>query len=359
MNRLAASLVLAFTAAASWADTVERVVARVNRDIITKSEWDETAKAVLAQSKGKPDAAARAKIATEVLDRMISDRLIIQVAAAEGLKVTDTEVAPEVDKEVDDIRGQFKNYREFEAQLRKEGLSLEDLRARLSDRAKDRYMYWKERNRKQRELETAIDVPEEDIAAWVAEHASATGWMTETAVRARHIQFSVNPDLKGDARKAALDEAARKAAAARAALRRGDAFEDVAKQLSEDSLTKASGGDLGTFSRGSYDKSIEQAAFSLKPGEVSEPVESPVGIHLVKVEQVMKPRPKTLDEKIAIAVPQMSGGPRSGATEEITIREYVRGILRNEKMSHAFQNWVDSLRASALIQKFPEESTAK
>ncbi|HPR90671.1 MAG TPA: peptidylprolyl isomerase, partial [Synergistaceae bacterium] len=66
-------------------------------------------------------------------------------------------------------------------------------------------------------------------------------------------------------------------------LNTGEPFENVAKQFSEDETTKENGGDLGWIKRGILPATMEDAAFALKPGEVSQPVESQIGLHVIKL----------------------------------------------------------------------------
>jgi parvulin-like peptidyl-prolyl isomerase len=353
MRRVVLAAVVLSLAGTAAAEVAERIVAKVNRDIITKTEWDETTAAQLAQSGTLTGAAERGKLAEQVLERMISSRLVIQAAGVEGLKVGDTEVEPQVDQEIEATRAQFPSQREFAERLKAEGVSLENLRDRITRRVKDQFLYFRMISKKQRELDQAVEVTEDDVKAY--HEANKDRWQTPSMVKARHIQFSVDQAATGDTRQAALGEARRKLAAAQAALKRGDRFEDVAVMLSDDILTRMNGGDLGTFERGTWHESIENTAFSLKPGQVSKLVESPVGLHLVKTEQFVKPHPKALDEKFKPPAPPPAPGAPVYEPPEMLLKDYIKGLLRNEKIAKGLQAWADGLKARALIQRFPEE----
>jgi len=354
VRRLAGLMAALLLAGRVSAEVAERIVAKVNRDIITRTEWDEATAAQLAQSGTVTGTAERGKITEQVLERMISSRLIIQEALAGGLKVGDTEVEPQVDQEIEATRAQFPSQREFEARLKAEGVSLENLRDRITRRVKDQFLYFRMISKKQRELDQTAEVTEDEVKAY--HEANKDRWQTPPMVRARHIQFSVDPAATGDARKDALAEARRKLVAAQAALKRGEKFEDVAIMLSDDTVTRATGGDLGTFERGTWHESIEDSAFSLKPGQVSKPVESPVGLHLVKTEQYIKPHPKALDEKYRPPSQSPAPGAPPSAPPEMLLKDYVKAILRNEKIAKGLQAWADGLKARAMIIRYPEDS---
>ncbi|MBW2241371.1 MAG: peptidylprolyl isomerase [Deltaproteobacteria bacterium] len=100
-------------------------------------------------------------------------------------------------------------------------------------------------------------------------------------VRARHILIRKAED--GD--EAAATAAGEKLDAALARLEGGEAFADVAAELSDDPGSKARGGDLGFFSRGRMVKEFEDVAFNLEPGQASEVVESSFGKHIILVEE--------------------------------------------------------------------------
>jgi peptidyl-prolyl cis-trans isomerase D len=104
---------------------------------------------------------------------------------------------------------------------------------------------------------------------------------TPEQVHARHILVSLDP---------AADEATRAAArakleGAKKRIEAGEDFAAVAKEVSDDPGSKASGGDLGFFKRGAMVGAFEDAAFSLEPGKLSDVVETPFGLHLIRVEE--------------------------------------------------------------------------
>jgi peptidyl-prolyl cis-trans isomerase D len=92
-----------------------------------------------------------------------------------------------------------------------------------------------------------------------------------------HILLQVGP-------KRTEQQAREQLAAVRARLEKGEKFEDIARQISEDPGSAANGGDLGFVSKGALTPEFERVAFELPVGKVSEPVKTPFGLHLSKVD---------------------------------------------------------------------------
>ncbi len=141
------------------------------------------------------------------------------------------------------------------------------------------------------DLNTNVKVDEAALRKYYEEHKSEF-----EQARARHVlvRFQGSPvALKPDQKDLTEQEALEKATAIRNRLRLGEDFAKVAKEESDDSGSGAQGGDLGFFKHGAMVPVFEQAAFSLPIGQLSEPVKSQFGYHIIRVEQR---EAKTFDE---------------------------------------------------------------
>jgi peptidyl-prolyl cis-trans isomerase D len=133
---------------------------------------------------------------------------------------------------------------------------------------------------------------EQEIAAFIAEHAKDidaayerdkqryTG--LEKQVRARHILVKLETGANDEAKA----KARAKADALLVRTRKGEDFARLATQSSDDAVTAKKGGDLGFNPKGRMVKPFDEAQFAMKPGQISDVVESPFGYHIIKVEAV-------------------------------------------------------------------------
>jgi peptidyl-prolyl cis-trans isomerase D len=118
---------------------------------------------------------------------------------------------------------------------------------------------------------------------------NATRYDQKKQVHVRHLLFKADgPGGKDAARK--------KADAALARLKKGEDFAKVAAEVSEDPNTKGSGGDLGIIREGLLDDAVGKAAMALDPGKLSDPVESPSGFHVLRVDEVIPAKKTPLAE---------------------------------------------------------------
>ena len=130
--------------------------------------------------------------------------------------------------------------------------------------------------------------------AKVSEHYNShiAKYRVEKRIKARHILVALSPDADEKAEK----ETKEKALKVLQELKAGGDFTELAKKYSDDPSVKDNGGDLGYFSKGQMVKPFEDAAFALKEGELSEPIKTQFGFHIIKVEKIENERTKPLAE---------------------------------------------------------------
>lgn len=146
--------------------------------------------------------------------------------------------------------------------------------------------------------------------------------------------------VKKDAPEAAVEAARQRAATLRAAIVGGKAIEAVARESSDDIGSKAEGGATGFFPRGVMAPEFEAAAFALKKGEMSEPVRTEFGFHVIKVK----------DERIGGVKPfaDVSADVESAyRTEQAETKFFERA----EKFTDALNEHPDSLAAAGEVAK--------
>jgi len=131
-----------------------------------------------------------------------------------------------------------------------------------------------------REVAQKVTVSEEDMKSYYEGHKDE--FKTPEMVKARHILIRVAPAASEEDKKKAKEKA-------EDILKKikdgGEDFSKLASDLSDDPGSKSKGGDLGFFPKGRMVKPFEDAAFSLKPGEISGIVETQFGFHIIKVEE--------------------------------------------------------------------------
>jgi peptidyl-prolyl cis-trans isomerase C len=140
-----------------------------------------------------------------------------------------------------------------------------------------------------KEVTNKVEVSEEDIKAYYESHKDE--FKTPEMVRSRHILIKTDPSASDNDKKKAkekADEILKK-------IKAGEDFAKLASDVSDDTGSKPKGGELGFFPKGRMVKPFEDAAFSLKPGEVSGIVETQFGYHIIKVEEKKEPGMEPFD----------------------------------------------------------------
>ena len=140
-----------------------------------------------------------------------------------------------------------------------------------------------------KDFKSQVKVSDDEIKEYYEENLDT--FKEPKKVKARHILFRLKPN----ASKEDEEKVKKKAEEVLKLAREGKDFAELAKKYSE-GPSKSSGGDLGYFSKGKMVKAFENAAFSLKKGEISDLVRTRFGYHIIKVEDIKEARTKPLEE---------------------------------------------------------------
>jgi peptidyl-prolyl cis-trans isomerase D len=305
--------------------------AKVNGDVVSPGDFEAQYAQMLRlyqqQGGGDLDPMFRAQIRKMALDQIVQRELVEQEARRQGIVVTDEDVsraAKESPAFQSDGRFDYELYKravtntygspaKFEDRLRRDlayGKMMALLRetSKVSeDEVKDAWLAEGDRANVEfarfpismAEVDAkATDAQVKDFTAKngarIAEYykANPAKYDKKKRVRARHILVRVDPN----APKAADDAAKKKVEDVAARVKKGEDFAKLAQEVSDDPGSKDRGGDLGYFGEHVMAKPFEDAAFKLKAGELSEPVKTPFGWHLIKVEEVLAPEVITLEK---------------------------------------------------------------
>jgi len=125
-----------------------------------------------------------------------------------------------------------------------------------------------------------VKITDEEMKKYYEEHKKD---YYKDEVKASHILISTVDDNGNPLSEAKKKEAKKKAEEVLKKAKSGEEFSELAKEYSDDPGSAANGGDLGYFTKGQMVQPFEEAAFSLKPGEISGLVESEYGYHIIKV----------------------------------------------------------------------------
>ena len=310
---------------------VETWAAKVNGETVTPAEFDQQYGQLLRiyQQQGAGDLGGllQARLRQMAMDQVVQRELVEQEARRQGIVVTDEEVSAAIKA----LPG-FQNNGQFDMDLYKRAVSNaygspakfeERMRRDLGyqkmmvllrgtakvteDEVKDAWLAESDRA----DLEFArfpVSLARADVKvtdAQVQEFLSQNGPRIEQyyksnparfdkkkRVRARHILVKVGekaPSSEQDAAKKKIEAIAER-------IKKGEDFAKVAAETSDDPGSKDRGGELGYFGPGVMAKPFEEAAFKLKAGELSGPVRTQFGWHLIKVEEVQEPEVVPLEK---------------------------------------------------------------
>jgi peptidyl-prolyl cis-trans isomerase SurA len=253
---------------------VEEIIARVNNDIITLSDF-ERAKGTLQQevaqdcqgcSQDRLDAMFKDR-QKDLLRDLIDQSLLVQRAKDMGMNV-ETEVI----KRLDEVRvtNHLASMEELEKAVEGQGLAWEEYKSSIRNNLLTREVI-------QREVGGRINVGSDDVKKYYEEHQQE--FNRPEQVLLQEIFFSTEGKTPDEI--AAIEK---KAKDVRARITNGEDFTELARRISEGQTAKQ-GGDLGAFEHGQLSKEIEDIVFKMNRGDVTDVIQAKTGFEILKVIQ--------------------------------------------------------------------------
>ncbi len=293
---------------------VDRVIARVNGKVILLSEYNNRAAPILKEYERVltgPDKEKKLKeLRGNVLDQIIDEKLLLQNADEEKIHIADAEV----DQGLDEIRNRFSSEVEFQNEMSKQGLSGEAFRKNV----KDQLQVIKLINQK---VQSKVSPPtEEEIKKYYEDHEKEM--ITPEQVRVRHILMKTDENNSQNDAKEKINEVYEKVK------KSPDKFSSFAEQYSEGPSSKM-GGDLGYFGKGDMVKEFEEAAFSMEVGDISKPVKTRFGYHIIKLIGKKSSEKRTFSE----------------------VKDKLKNLLYQINMESEYEKFLRGLRDQAKITK--------
>jgi peptidyl-prolyl cis-trans isomerase SurA len=263
--------------AAAAGIVVDRVVAMVEDRAILESDVENELKRFLLQTQRTSLPADEEKnVRAEILNGLIADALMSIEAQKENIKIEDKDVDAAVERTIEDNKTTLGGDDAFNAQLAAEGLTLEGLRSIYRDKLRNRMLI--ERLMYQKVMDD-VTVTEGEVADYYKEHLSELPQRPATvSIAAILIEAKPSPDV--------LKKAFEKITMIEQKLKEGEDFAALAKEYSDCPSAKF-GGSLGLVKLEDLNNpEFEEAARKLAVGQVSPPVLTEFGYHLIKVDGI-------------------------------------------------------------------------
>ncbi len=281
-------------------------IVKVNGQVITRGEVERATKVLSAQNLSGQQMPQDA-----VIDQLVSAELLYQAGAKLDVPNLDKQVAAKLA----DNKARFPSDAAFENALKSASLTQKELEGLIR---RDLIIT----NLVEKEIASKAVVTDADAKKFYDENIDK--FKQGESIRASHILCGVDPKATDAEKKKARE----KAEALLKEIKAGKDFAELAKNNST-CPSKAQGGDLGFFGKGQMVPAFENAAFALKPGEVSNVVETQFGYHIIKV----------TDKKEA------------GVAKFDEVKNRIESYLKNTKIQKGVMDYVAKLKEKAKIEK--------
>ena len=289
---------------------LDSVVAVVNDGVIMRSELDDRIAQVEQQAQTQDgNLPPRSQLAQQVLERMVMDEIQLQMARQANLSVDDTELNRQL-RSIAESNGM--TLEQFADAVEADGMTLGGVREEIRHEMLMRQV-------QQRQISQRVTVTERDVERFLSQQPSQQGQAFIEEIRARHVLVELTPTRNDNQARARAEQV-------RQRLQQGADFASVAREFSDDRGSALNGGELGWVRPGQTVPAFEEALGSLSANQLSEPVRSQFGYHVIEV----------LERR------------RQDVTEE-SRREQVRQAIFQRRANEELQAWQREMREQAFV----------
>jgi peptidyl-prolyl cis-trans isomerase SurA len=296
--------------------TIDRVMGRVNKDIITLSEIQELAQPLIMRIRNElpPERHEKEirKAQSIVLDRIIDQRLQVQHAQRLGVSASEREL----DEAVADVVAKNNiSPDQLDVLLGREGLTMDQYREKLKDQIVRRRVF-------SFEVISRVQISDADLRDFYRDHTKEL--TPSPAVAVSQIFLA----LPSDGDEASRQEVHEKAARMMKAIEQGEPLAELARNHSEDP-TASRGGKVGRFAKGEMVPDLDKVAFEMREGEIRGPILTDRGIHVLKVDRRWGDKPLPLE----------------------AVAPKIRARLLSQRRQERYEEWMEVLRRGAFIER--------
>ena len=272
MNKIRTILFLAlilFATRVFAQDEGDKIIAIVGNDIITMYDLNYAIQQYALQYNLTQ---ITQKDYQQVFQNMIFEKMMLAKADQDSITVTEEDVQKQLDSRLRVMKEQFGSEKNIETYY---GVSLNKLKGTLKDELRKQLKIDK---LKQMKFGSGIRVSGTEVEQFYEDNKDSIPDVAETLELYQIVRI---PQLTEEAKNIARN----KAQALLDSIKLGADFSELARKYSDDSLSASRGGDLGKIKKGIFVKEFEDAIYTLKPGQVSDLVETQFGFHIIKVTQ--------------------------------------------------------------------------
>jgi peptidyl-prolyl cis-trans isomerase SurA len=286
---------------AGAADIRDRIVAVVNTEIIALSELEEEVAEVTLQAQKRFRGAELDQRLRQIdymgLNRMIERKLQLQIAKRRGIKISDEEVQDAI------------------VRLRRVGETPDEKDPRELGRIRDQLTTMRLVNQ---QIRSGLIASDEEVLRFYQQHKDR--FMLPSEVRISQILIALSPGSE-------MLAVREKAQQVYALLKKGERFEELAARYSDGPEGRRGGG-LGYIRPGDMLPQIQKAIEQLAPGSVTEPLASPIGMHIIRVDDRKPPQFRPYEE----------------------VKEDIRNVVLQLKTEEAYLEWIKEQKDKSHIE---------